>query len=85
MPESFLMPCEIIYCGWGGSHGDDEIISTEQALSWFDIAGIGKSAARFDPTRLESLNARYIKTLDEAALLNALGLQVEKYFRKAPG
>ena len=72
----------LLRLGW--SHGDDEIISTEQALSWFDIAGIGKSAARFDPTRLESLNARYIKTLDEAALLNALGLQVEKYFGKPP-
>ncbi len=26
--------------GW--SHGDDEIISTEQALAWFDIDGIGR-------------------------------------------
>ncbi|MHA1190376.1 MAG: glutamate--tRNA ligase, partial [Alphaproteobacteria bacterium] len=31
--------------GW--AHGDDEIFSTEQAISWFDLPQIGKAAARF--------------------------------------
>ncbi|MDP9126903.1 MAG: glutamate--tRNA ligase [Pseudomonadota bacterium] len=43
------------------SHGDDEIISTDQAISWFDFGGIGKSPARFDFAKLGSVNAHYIK------------------------
>lgn len=45
--------------GW--SHGDDEIISTEQLVSWFDVDGVGKSAARFDFKKLEALNGHYIR------------------------
>jgi len=48
------------------SHGDDEIISTDQAIAWFDGQAIGKSPARFDFTKLGSINAHYIKeTSDE--------------------
>lgn len=43
------------------SHGDDEIISTDQAISWFDGHNIGKSPARFDFVKLGSINAHYIK------------------------
>ena len=32
--------------GWG--HGDDEIFDTDQLIKWFDLSGIGQSAARFD-------------------------------------
>jgi glutamyl-tRNA synthetase len=50
------------------SHGDDEIISTEQAIEWFDLDGIGKSPARFDFAKLGSVNAHYIKEADDARL-----------------
>ena len=50
------------------SHGDDEIISTEQAIEWFDLDGIGKSPARFDFVKLGSVNAHYIKQADDARL-----------------
>ena len=50
------------------SHGDDEIISTEQAIEWFDLSGIGKSPARFDFAKLGSVNAHYIKQSDDARL-----------------
>jgi glutamyl-tRNA synthetase len=50
------------------SHGDDEIISTEQAIQWFDFGGIGKSPARFDFTKLGSVNAHYIKQTDDRRL-----------------
>ena len=43
------------------SHGDDEIIPTEKAIDWFDLTGIGRSAARFDLKKLESLNAHYMR------------------------
>ncbi len=49
----------LLRLGW--AHGDDEIISTGQAIEWFDLAGIGKSAARFDFAKLENLNGVYLR------------------------
>ena len=43
----------LLRLGW--SHGDDEIISTSQAIEWFNLESIGKGAARFDTKKLESL------------------------------
>ena len=60
----------LLRLGW--SHGDDEIISRSQAIEWFEIDGIGKSAARFDLARLESLNRHYIQNAPEAILLDRL-------------
>ncbi len=53
--------------GW--SHGDDEIFSTEDFISWFDIDGVGKSAARFDFAKLENLNGHYMRHTADAELL----------------
>ncbi len=53
--------------GW--SHGDDEIFSTEQLVAWFELDGIGKSAARFDSAKLENLNGHYIRLADDNVLL----------------
>ncbi len=50
------------------SHGDDEIISPQQAIEWFDLGGIGKSPARFDFTKLGSVNAHYIKQTPDVEL-----------------
>ena len=49
----------LLRLGW--SHGDDEIISTEQAIAWFDLDAIGKGAARFDMAKLTNLNAHYLR------------------------
>ena len=57
----------LLRLGW--SHGDDEIISREQALEWFDLDGLGKSPASFDTQKLENLNAHYIKQADADTLL----------------
>ncbi len=56
--------------GW--SHGDDEIFSTAQMVQWFSLDGIGKSAARFDFAKLENLNGHYIRSTDDAELLQHL-------------
>jgi len=50
------------------SHGDDEIISDEQAIEWFDLDGVGKSPARFDFAKLNSINAHYIGKADNERL-----------------
>jgi glutamyl-tRNA synthetase len=49
----------LLRLGW--SHGDDEIISTEQAIEWFDLSSVGRSPARFDMEKLTSLNGHYIR------------------------
>ena len=57
----------LLRLGWG--HGDDEIISTEQAIEWFDLSGVGRSAARFDLAKLTNLNAHYLRETPDAELL----------------
>src|SRR5215475_2442740 len=52
----------LLRLGW--SHGDDEIISTEQAIEWFDLTGIHRSPAQFDFAKLDSVNAHYIRAAD---------------------
>lgn len=51
----------LLRLGW--SHGNDEIISREDAVRWFDISHVGRSPARFDLKKLESTNAHYIRAL----------------------
>ncbi len=53
--------------GW--SHGDDEIISTEQAIEWFDIKDVNKGASRMDFDKLANLNGHYIREADDARLV----------------
>ncbi|MGV6810689.1 MAG: glutamate--tRNA ligase [Brevirhabdus sp.] len=56
--------------GW--SHGDDEFFTTEQAIEWFGLEGIGKSPARFDFKKLEHLSGQHIAAMDDAALLTEI-------------
>ncbi len=65
LPEA--MRNYLLRLGWG--HGDDEIISTEQAIEWFGFDGMGKSASRFDYAKLESLNAHYMTHIDNDRLM----------------
>jgi glutamyl-tRNA synthetase len=74
LPEA--MRNYLLRLGW--SHGDDEIISTEQAIEWFDLDAVGRSPARFDMERLLSLNAHYIKEVDAARLVPPVLERIEK-------
>ena len=56
----------LLRLGWG--HGDDEIISRDQAVEWFDIANVGKSPSRFDLKKLENLNGHYMREAEDARL-----------------
>lgn len=68
LPEA--MRNYLLRLGW--SHGDDEIIDTEQAIGWFDLEHIGKSPARFDFDKLNNLNGHYIREADDDYLLNLI-------------
>ena len=60
----------LVRLGW--SHGDQEIFSTEEMIAAFDLPQIGRSPARFDFAKLESLNGHYIRTSADQALLQAI-------------
>ncbi len=51
------------------AHGDDEIFSLEQFVEWFDLDAISKSPAKFDPEKLSWVNQQYIKSADNARLM----------------
>jgi glutamyl-tRNA synthetase len=60
----------LVRLGW--SHGDQEIFSTEEMIKAFDLPQIGRSAARFDFAKLESLNAHYMRATPDADLVAAM-------------
>jgi glutamyl-tRNA synthetase len=68
LPET--MRNYLLRLGW--SHGDDEIISLEQAIEWFNLESIGKSPARMDFKKLDNLNGHYIRLRDNASLADEM-------------
>jgi glutamyl-tRNA synthetase len=60
----------LVRLGW--SHGDDEIMSTEQMIEWFELDAIGRSAARFDFAKLENLNGHYLRDTPDAEIVARL-------------
>ena len=86
LPEA--MRNYLVRLGW--SHGDDEIFSTEQSIEWFNLESIGRSPARFDFAKLESLNGHYIReTADErladetiALMTHLNGWKTDEAFRQ---
>jgi glutamyl-tRNA synthetase len=60
----------LVRLGW--SHGDQEIFSTEEMIAAFDLPQIGRSPARFDFAKLESLNGHYIRQSPDQDLLTAV-------------
>jgi len=63
--------------GW--AHGNDEIFSREQFVSWFDLAGLSSSPGRFDPDKLKWVNQEHLKRLSE----EELGRRLVPYLERA--
>ena len=66
----------LLRLGWG--HGNDEIISTAQAIEWFDLDGVGRSASRFDMAKLTNLNAHYLREIPDTELLPLVLPRIEE-------
>lgn len=64
LPEA--MRNYLLRMGW--SHGDDEIISTAQAIGWFNLESIGQSPARMDFKKLANLNGHYMREAGDGRL-----------------
>ncbi|MDI4665553.1 glutamate--tRNA ligase [Xanthobacter autotrophicus] len=60
----------LVRLGW--SHGDQEVFSTQEMIDFFDLDKVGRSAARFDFQKLESLNGHYMRASSDAELLAAI-------------
>ncbi len=68
--EGYLPDAMVNYLarlGW--SHGDDEIFSRAQFLSWFNLDHLGKSAAQFDEAKLRWVNAQHLKATADDVLV----------------
>ncbi len=68
LPEA--MRNYLVRLGW--SHGDDEIMSTAQLIEWFELDDINRAPSRLDFAKLSATNAHYLRTMDDAALLQIL-------------
>jgi glutamyl-tRNA synthetase len=64
----------LLRLSWG--HGDNEIISSEQAIEWFDLDNVGRAPARFDFKKLENLNGHYIREADDDRLAGLVAPRV---------
>ena len=64
LPEA--MRNYLLRLGW--SHGDDELIPDEQAIAWFDLAGLNKAPARLDFAKLDFVNKHYMALADDVRL-----------------
>ncbi|MEI6984608.1 MAG: glutamate--tRNA ligase [Rhodospirillaceae bacterium] len=81
LPES--MRNYLLRLGWG--HGDAEIISDAEAVAWFTLEGVGRSAARFDLAKLDSLNALYLRRADDARLSDLIAPRLESELGRCLG
>ncbi|MAK56258.1 MAG: glutamate--tRNA ligase [Pusillimonas sp.] len=62
--------------GW--SHGNDEIFSREQLIEWFDTRNLSKSAAQWDPKKLNWVNAHYIRESNNQRLAKNVAPRIVK-------
>ncbi len=74
LPEAMLN--YLARLGW--SHGDDELFTREQMVSWFDGSHLSKSPAQWDAAKLAWVNAQYIKAKNDDALAPLVAAQLKK-------
>jgi glutamyl-tRNA synthetase len=79
LPEA--MRNYLLRLGW--AHGDDEVISTEQAITWFDLPAIGRSPSRFDVAKLTNLNAHYMREAEDNRLVDLIEYPLSQIFQRS--
>ncbi|MBC7637376.1 MAG: glutamate--tRNA ligase, partial [Acetobacteraceae bacterium] len=57
----------LLRLGW--AHGDDEILSRDEAIAVFDLDGVGRGPSRMDYVKLGQVNAVWMRRTDEAWLV----------------
>ena len=56
--------------GW--SHGDNEHFTTQEAIQWFSLERIGKSPARFDRKKLDSVSKYHLSLMNPKDLVSKI-------------
>jgi len=56
----------LLRLGWG--HGDAEVLDREQAISLFDLDGVGKAPSRMDFSKLLHINGVWLRQADDDRL-----------------
>ncbi len=64
----------LLRLGWG--HGDDEIVSNDQAIQWFGLEGVGRAPSRFDFAKLDNLNGHYLRLADNRKLVDEVAARL---------
>ncbi|MCE9666880.1 glutamate--tRNA ligase [Myxococcus stipitatus] len=79
----------VIRLGW--SHGNDEVITREQMVEWFDFSDVGTTSGVWNPEKLLWLNQQWMKLLPETTVaerlvpfLEAKGFSVQGDSRLVP-
>ncbi|MDO9712086.1 glutamate--tRNA ligase [Paracraurococcus lichenis] len=67
----------LLRLGWG--HGDTEIISREDVLRIFDIADVGRAAARMDYAKLLHFNGVWLRQADDERLTKEVLARLAKH------
>ena len=60
----------LLRLGWG--HGDEEIISRDNAVAWFGLDKVGRAPSRFDMDKLYEMNAQYLRAMPPAELVKLI-------------
>ena len=65
----------LLRLGW--SYGDEEIISRDDAVKWFDLAKVGKAPSRFDMDKLNDVNSHYLRAMSDDAIWELVHPQIK--------
>jgi glutamyl-tRNA synthetase len=74
LPEAMLN--YLARLGW--SHGDEELFTADQMVSWFDGTHLSKSPAQWDPAKLLWVNAHYMKLADNERLATLVAKRLDQ-------
>ena len=71
--EGFLPSAIANYLVLMGNKTPTEIFTLEEAISWFKIENVSRSAAKFDIDKLRFINRKHLETIDDMRLSKILG------------
>lgn len=66
----------LLRLGW--SHGDDEVFSEQQAISWFGLEAVNKAPSRMDFDKLAYINGEHLKLADTGYIAGLVCQEIEK-------
>ncbi len=77
LPDAFFN--YLVRLGW--AHGDQELFTREELINYFTLNAVGKKGSIFDQTKLEWVNATYLKNMAAPAILDYITQVLDPEFR----